>query len=48
MKRSDIDPMPNFFDRYINLVEEIDVLEALETHSPEAIFSERRFAGSPG
>lgn len=40
MKRSDIDPMPKFYDRYINLVEDVDVLEALENHSPEALFSE--------
>ena len=40
MKRSDIDPMPKFYDRYINLVEDVDVLEALEIHSPEALFSE--------
>lgn len=40
MKRSDIDPMPAFFDRYINLVEDVDVLEALEIHSPEVLFSE--------
>jgi hypothetical protein len=40
MKRSDIDPMPAFFDRYINLVEDVDLLEALETHSPEALFSD--------
>lgn len=40
MKRSDIDPMPAFYDRYINLVEDIDLLEALENHSPDVIFSE--------
>lgn len=40
MKRSDIDPMPAFFDRYINLVEDVDLLEALETHTPDALFSE--------
>ena len=40
MKRSDIDPMPAFFDRYINLVEDVDLLEALEIHTPEALFSE--------
>ena len=40
MKRSDIDPMPKFYDRYINLVEDVDVLEALEIHSPEVLFSE--------
>ena len=40
MKKSDIDPMPQFYDRYINLVEDMDLLEALENHSPEAIFSD--------
>lgn len=40
MKKSDINPMPAFFDRYINLVEDVDLLEALETHTPEALFSE--------
>lgn len=30
MKREDIKPMPEYFDRYINKVENIPVLEALE------------------
>ncbi len=30
MKKSDIQPMPEFFDRYINLVEEDDLFIALE------------------
>ncbi|MFN0050472.1 MAG: DinB family protein [Cytophagales bacterium] len=29
MKKSEIDPMPQFFDRYINLVNEDDLIEAL-------------------
>ena len=29
MKRSQVNPMPPFFDRYINLVEDIDIKEAL-------------------
>lgn len=33
MKRSEVNPMPEFFDRYIKLVEDIDVVEALEKHS---------------
>lgn len=33
MKRSEISPMPQFFDRYINLVEDIDIVEALEKYS---------------
>ncbi len=33
MKRSDIDPLPDFFDTYINLVENITIVEALEKHS---------------
>ena len=30
MKKSEIKPMPEFFDRYINLVEEDDLFTALE------------------
>ena len=33
MIRSQIQPMPQFFDRYINLVEDIDITEALEKYS---------------
>lgn len=33
MKRSEITPMPQFFDRYINLVEDIDIVEALEKYA---------------
>lgn len=32
MKRSDIQNMPQFFDRYINKVEDIDLIEALEKY----------------
>lgn len=40
MKKSDIDPMPQFFDRYINLVEDIDIFEAFEKYSPEKVYPE--------
>lgn len=33
MKKSAINPMPEFFDRYINLVEDIDIHEALKKYS---------------
>jgi len=33
MKRSEITSMPQFFDRYINQVEDIDIVEALEKYS---------------
>lgn len=32
MKRSDINPMPQFFDRYINQVDDLDIVEALEKY----------------
>lgn len=32
--------MPPFFDRYINLVEDIDIFEAFEKYTPEQIYSE--------
>lgn len=32
MKRTDITRMPEFFDRYINLVEDINIVEALEKY----------------
>lgn len=30
MKRSDIQPLPEYFDRYINLADDIEVIDALE------------------
>lgn len=30
MKRSDINPVPGYFDRYINLIEDIELSEALD------------------
>jgi hypothetical protein len=33
MKRSEISPMPQFFDRYINQVDDIDINEALEKYN---------------
>ena len=32
MKKSEITEMPDYFDQYINLVEDIDVVEALEKY----------------
>lgn len=40
MKRSEIVPMPPFFDRYINLVEDIDLFEGFERHTPDHVFAE--------
>jgi hypothetical protein len=40
MKRSDITTMPVFFDRYINLVDDIELFDAFEKYAPAAIYSE--------
>lgn len=41
MNRSLINPMPQFFDRYIKLVEDINVVEALEKYrSPFSLLNE--------
>ncbi len=40
MKRSEIVPMPPFFDRYINLVEDIDLFEGFTKYTPESVFAE--------
>ncbi|MCF2447149.1 DinB family protein [Dyadobacter sp. CY345] len=40
MKRSNINPMPEFFDRYILLVEDIDIFEAFEKYAPERVYEE--------
>lgn len=38
MKRSEVTPMPQFFDKYINLVEDVELLDALDTFSPVGVF----------
>lgn len=40
MKRSEIVPMPPFFDRYINLVDDIDLFEGFTKYTPEYVFAE--------
>jgi len=42
MKRSAINPMPAFFDRYINLVEDADLFEAFEKYTPDQIYSDKK------
>jgi hypothetical protein len=41
MKRSDIVSMPPYFDRYINLVEDLDLIEALEKYGPAFLEREK-------
>lgn len=40
MKRSEIVPMPPFFDRYINLIDDIDLFEGFAKYTPEYVFGE--------
>jgi hypothetical protein len=40
MRKSDIKSLPEFYDRYINLVDDMELLEALETITPEYLFSD--------
>ena len=40
MKKSDIHPMPPFFDRYINLVDDIAIFEAFEKYSPDKVYAD--------
>jgi hypothetical protein len=40
MKKSAINPMPAFFDRYIHLVEDIDLFEAFEKYSPAIVYKD--------
>lgn len=39
MKPNEINPKPQFFDRYIDLVDDIELIDALEEYAPEAVFS---------
>ena len=40
MKKSAINPMPQFFDRYINLVEDIDIFEAFDKYAPGKVYTD--------
>ena len=43
MKKSQIEQMPQFFDRYINLAEDLDIVEALEKYSTiETLVDQRK------
>jgi DinB superfamily len=40
MKKGEIGELPNFFDRYIALVEDLDLLEGLQKYAPAYVFSD--------
>lgn len=40
MKKSSITKMPAFFDRYIHLVDDVDLLEALRMYHPTSVFAD--------
>lgn len=40
MKKSMINPMPEFFDRYIHLVEDINIFEAFDKYAPGQVYSD--------
>ena len=41
MKANEIDPKPQFFDRYITLVENIDLIDALTKFSPKNLYPDQ-------
>jgi hypothetical protein len=41
MKRSSINPLPEFFDRYINLVDDIELITAMEKYSSNWLNAEK-------
>ncbi|HEV7381714.1 MAG TPA: DinB family protein [Dyadobacter sp.] len=40
MRKAEINPMPEFFDRYINLMDDVDLFDALAEFTPDHIFSD--------
>lgn len=40
MRRSEIVPMPQFFDRYINLIDDIDLFDGFAQYTPESVFGD--------